>query len=218
MPGDDQTKAPRYQPSASLRFYPAARMSEERRRKIRDLELHPEDITFDDILVNTAGAYTGTFYKVMGMVEERWGPEAVVEIVRALGFRNGKASLEKWLSNHGETEGSAELMCMYEDLAHALRGPDHANAVSEYDDHRVVVTRTRCGWHTGRPENSPSYCRYFSAGAIRGYGEADPALLEVRTVTCMSYGDQGCHHEFWYSEPDEPAGETRDHWRRGDGD
>jgi hypothetical protein len=213
-------KDERYVATRTDRFYPGARLSEERKRQIQDLDISADEVTVDDIVFNTAAAYTGTFYLVMGLIEEKWGREAAEEIARSLGRKNGKRNFEKWLENHGVTEGTAELMAKFEDMAHALRGPNHASAVSEYDDDHVVVTRTRCGWHTGRPDGMQSYCRHFSEEAMRSYGEADPAIKEARTVCCMSYGDDHCRHEFFYADPPDEADpeKLRDLWRRGDGD
>jgi hypothetical protein len=216
MAGDGDG-AGRYVPTSGTRFYPGANMSEERKRQLRDFEVDAAEATYEDILVNTAAAYTGTFYAVMGLIEERWGPEAAAEVARSLGYRNGKANMEKWLKVNGVTEGSAELMARYQDLAHALRGPDHATATTEYDENRCVAHRTRCGWHTARPEGATSRCRDFSVTAIRGYAEKDTAIREIRIARCLSWGDDHCRHEFYYGEPPEEGREdAREVWRRGD--
>jgi len=203
-----------YVPTLSTRFYPGATLSDERKRQILDYELELDEVTVDDILFNTAAAYTGTFYAVVALIEERWGKDEARDIARELGARNGKRNLEKWLARHGVDRGSPMLMSKFQDFQHGMRGPDHANATSEYDEQRTRVCRTRCGWHTGRPEGAESYCRHFSETAIAGYGAADESLQEIRVVRCMSWGDGDCEHEFWYGTP-QPCGQDPRHiWQR----
>ena len=205
---------PDYVPTRSTRFYPGATLSDERKRQILAYELELDEATVDDILFNTAAAYTGTFYAVVALVEERWGTDEARDIARELGARNGKRNLEKWLARHGVEQGSPMLMAKFQDFQHAMRGPDHANATSEHDETRTRVCRSRCGWHTGRPEGAESYCRHFSETAIAGYGAADEGLREIRVVRCMSWGDGGCEHEFWYGDPQPSDHEPRHVWRR----
>ena len=203
-----------YKPTRSTRFYPGSALSAERKRQILDYELELDEATVDDILFNTAAAYTGTFYAVVALIEERWGKDEARGIARELGARNGRRNLEKWLARHGVERGSPLLMSKFQDFQHAMRGPDHANATSECNEQRTRVCRSRCGWHTGRPEGAESYCRYFSETAIAGYGDADPGLQEIRVVRCMSWGDGDCEHEFWYGEPQPSAQDPRHVWRR----
>ncbi len=192
-----------YKSTRSTRFYPGASLSAERRRKILEFEVELDDATYEDILFSTASAYTGTFYAVIALIEERWGKEAAHELVRQLGYVNCRRNMERWLRRHGQTTGSALLMSKYQDWAHGMRGPDHANAISEYDAEHARVYRTKCGWHTGRPEGAESYCRYFSEKGLDGYREADTNLKRAEIVRCMSFGDDDCEHLFWYvdSEP-----------------
>jgi hypothetical protein len=205
---------PAYAPTRSSRFYPGAALSPERKQRILDFDLELDEATIDDILFNTAAAYTGTFYAVIGLIEERWGKEAAREIANELGSRNGQRNLEKWLALNGVDRGSPMLMSKFQDFQHGMRGPDHANATSEYDERRARVFRTRCGWHTGRPEGAESYCRHFSETAVAGYGAGDPGIQEIRIVCCMSWGDGHCEHEFWYGDPPAPDREPRHVWRR----
>jgi hypothetical protein len=208
---------PDYAPTRSTRFYPGAALSDERKRQILDYELELDEATVDDILFNTAAAFTGTFYAVVALIEERWGKDEARAIARELGARNGQRNLEKWLARHGVEKGSPMLMSKFQDFQHAMRGPDHANALSEYDGRRARACRSRCGWHTGRPEGAESYCRHFSETAIAGYGAADLGLHEIRVVRCMSWGDGDCEHEFWYAEPLPAEADPRHVWRRSDG-
>ena len=204
----------KYESTRSTRFYPGAKLSEERKQRILDFDIDLDEVTVEDILFNTARAYTGTFYAVVGLIEKRWGKEAAHEIARELGGTSGRRNMEKWLRIHGVDAGSPMLMSKFQDFQHGLRGPDHANATSEYGDDRARVCRTKCGWHTGRPEGAESYCRYFSERAIGGYGAADPALHEIRISECMSWGDERCVHEFWYTDAPAADKPPRHLWKR----
>ena len=75
-----------YASTRSTRFYPAASLSPERKRQILDYELELDEATVDDILFNTAAAYTGTFYAVVALIEERWGKDEARGIARELGL------------------------------------------------------------------------------------------------------------------------------------
>jgi hypothetical protein len=206
-----------YKPTSSARFYPAITLSAERRRQILGFELDLDDVTYDDILFSTASAFTGTFYALIAIVEERWGKDAGRELANELGARNGRRNMERWLAAKGVTKGSPMLMSNFQDFQHGMRGPDHATALSTYDETHAKVYRTRCAWHNGRPEGAESYCRYFSETAVAGYGGADPALVEIRIRCCMSWGDGHCEHEFWFDTPPETGESSRHVWRREGG-
>lgn len=191
-----------YEPTRSTRFYPAISLSDERQRRILENDLDLEDLTIDDLLYSAATANTRTFYAVMSLVEERWGEEAAHDIARALGRKNGKLNWTRFLQRHGVTHGTSSLMSKWQDLAHALRGPDHANAVSDYTPGQTTTYRTRCAWHTGRPEGAESYCKFFAEECVKGYIEVDSALRRVDMLRCMSYGDDHCAQIFWYEDPE----------------
>lgn len=191
-----------YKPTRSSRFYPGISVSEERRHRILENDLDLEELTIDDLLYSAAAANTRTFYAVMALVEERWGEEAAHDIARALGRRNGKVNWRRFLEKHGVTHGTPSLMSKWQDLAHAMRGPDHANAVSDYTSGQTTTYRTRCAWHNSRPEGAESYCRFFAEECVKGYMEVDSALKRVDMVRCMSYGDDHCAQIFWYEQPE----------------
>jgi hypothetical protein len=206
-----------YKPTRSARFYPGVSLSDERRRQILEFGLDLDEVTFDDILFSTASAFTGTFYALIAIVNERWGEEAGRALANELGARNGRRNMERWLAANGVAEGSPMLMSKFQDYQHGMRGPDHATALSTYDETHAKVHRTRCAWHSGRPEGGESYCRHFSETAVAGYGAADPALQEIRIKCCMSWGDGHCEHEFWFDTPPEGAEASRFVWRRETG-
>jgi hypothetical protein len=187
-----------YKPTRATRFYPGDSMSEERKQQVLNFAVPLDEVTYEDILFNTARAYTGTFYSLIAIMEERIGVEATRDIVREMGYRGGKRNIPAWLRAHGVESGSAALMSEYQDYAHAMRGPDHARAVSEYTETVCQVTRTTCGWHTGRPEGMESYCKYSSEGFLKAYRESDSALKEARIAACLSEGDDHCKHVFTY--------------------
>jgi hypothetical protein len=190
-----------YEPTKTIRFYPGSQLSDERKQDVLDFKVPLDEITFDDILFNTARAYTGTFYGLIAILEDKIGKEATQEVVREMGYRGGKRNIPAWLAAHGVEVGSPALMSEYQDFAHALRGPDHASAYSEYSDTVCRVTRDKCGWHTGRPEGMESYCKYSSDGFLRAYRESDSALETAEIRQCMSHGDETCEHVFTYPAP-----------------
>lgn len=196
-----------HQPTRNLRFYPGANMSEERKRQVLNLEVPLDEVTYDDILFNTARSYTGTFYGLIAVMEKRLGKEATQDIVREMGYVGGKRNIPAWLEAHGVTEGSPALMSEYQDYAHALRGPEHASAYSEYTETVCRVARDKCGWHTGRPEGMESYCKYSSEGFLKAYRESDAALETAEIKMCMSSGDETCEHVFTYRSQDTPGAE-----------
>lgn len=191
-----------YDPTRNLRFYPGASLSEERKHKVLNFEVDLDDVTVDDIVFNTARANTGTFYALVALIEETYGEEAARDLVREMGYRGGKRNIPAWLAANGVEKGSAELMSKYQDYAHAMRGPDHANAYSEWEDNICQVRRTTCAWHTGRPEGMESYCKYSSEGFLEAYRESDGALEQAKIEACMSFGDDHCHHVFTYRTDD----------------
>jgi predicted hydrocarbon binding protein len=181
-------------------------MSEARQQQVLNFEIPLDETTFEDILFNTARAFTGTFYGLLAIIEERYGKEAAQEIATEMGYRGGRRNVAAWLAANGVDRGSAELMSKYQDFAHAMRGPDHANAIATYDEHVCEVTRRRCGWHTGRPDGMNSYCIYISRGFIDGYKESDPGVAHAEIRKCMSLGDDFCRHVFTYESDASEAG------------
>jgi hypothetical protein len=213
---DKNAGSTRYATTRSSRFYPGASVEPSRRQLIDRLGLDIDNVTVDDIVTSMAGAYTGIFYALIDLITQRWGAEAAREVASALGRTNGERNLRQWLDSRNESQGSPELMAAFQDYQHAMRGPDHAAAVSRYDDDEAVVDRPRCAWHTRRPEGTESFCKYVSQGIIAGYGAADPALEEVRIAQCMSWDDNVCQHQFRYvrSQDDAEPSEARAVWRR----
>ena len=206
-----------YEPTHSTRFYPGSNLTEERRRSLLAYEVDLDDATVDDIFFSAASAYTGMLYAMVGLIEERWGTPAAHEVVNELGARNCRRNMEKWLARHGVDEGNPLLMAKFEDYQHAMRGPDHAAAVTSFDDTHVTIRRHRCALHTSRPEGAESYCRHNQRYAAEAYGDADPALKEVWVPRCMSWGDTSCEHVFWYDTPSALADESyRLVWRRSE--
>jgi hypothetical protein len=193
-----------YESTRSLRFYPGASMPEGRQEAILSFEVPLDNTTVEDILFNTARAVTGTFYGLLAIVEERFGKEAAQTVAREFGYRGGHRNIPAWLAAHGRSSGSAELMAAYQDYAHAMRGPDHADATSEHDGTTCTVIRRKCGWHTGKPADIDSYCGYASEGFLQAYKECDPGLESAAATKCMSWGDDHCQHVFIYSQTEAP--------------
>ncbi len=187
----------RYKPTSSLRFYPGASLSADRKAALDNFDVEIDDVTYDDILYSTSLAFTRTVYTLLSIVEDRWGKEASHEVAHELAYRSGKSNMKKWLRRNNATEGTPELMAKLQDLLHGLRGPAHAKALTEYDHEKCVERKTGCIWHSGRPEGMESYCKYMLAGFFKAYMEVDPAL-ECESHTCMFKGDDQCEYFFWY--------------------
>ena len=191
----------KYRSTKTDRFYPG-RISEERARQLLNFEVAVEDITVDDIIYMLSRSWTTTIYVFLGMIRERWGEEAARESAEQYGYLLGQTAMRRWLRRLQTDTQTPETMCMYQDLQHALGGPNFAENVTEYDDEKVVIRRTKCVFHTNRPRGMESYCEPIIDGYVRAYLELDKGLEGGERVACMCRGDDYCLNILKYRKRD----------------
>ncbi len=191
-----------YRPNRDLRFYPGANLTAERRRSLDDQAVEPEDLSTDDIVYCLSGLVTTTMYELVEQIEQRWGKEAAQEVVFEWARKRGREAIKKWAKVRGIDRLSAEAWARYQDLRHCMSGPVHAHSfvsIAEPSDTEeiVLMDRTGCFFHTGRPQGMDSYSPYVSMGMELGYREAFPELT-FKIVRCMGEGTStnGCTLRF----------------------
>lgn len=191
-----------YTPYQDLRFYPGANISEERKQALAALEVEPDQLTADDIAWNLGAFWTRSTYVMWNVVRDRFGDEVAKQVAEEYGYRLGKTNLLKWMKAHGLTRMTPEQFARFQDNRHALGGARHAESYITYDDDKVVLWRTGCGYHDNRPEDSPSFCQYSCLGFFRAYAEVDPQI-EVDQIVCKSKGNSADHCEthFRFKKP-----------------
>lgn len=187
----------RYQTTKTNRFYPG-RISEERAKQVDTRAISADEITVDDIVYAASRGTTRSIYLMLGVVEDKWGKKAAIEVAQEFTYRFAKKGYADFLKSLGRTEGTPEIMCMWQDRAHALMGPAAATAFSTYDEEKCIVTRTECPFHTGRPEGMESYCKYMGEYFMKAYTEVDPAFIGTEQPFCLSRGDDHCERVFKY--------------------
>ena len=183
-----------YTPYSDLRLYPGVHLSDERRRRLDDDAVEPDELTAEDIIYKLSRMVTGTMYSVMELVEERWGKDAARELVVEWGRRRGRDNLRKFLRQRGETRLTPELWARFQDYRHLISGPVHANSFLSYEgESDVVLNRTGCLFHDGRPDGMDSYCEPVAQGKFAGYAQECPELESEHPV-CKSRGDSDSDH------------------------
>jgi hypothetical protein len=208
----DLEKPARYQPHADLRFYPGAQLSDERRQLLDNDALDPDQLSVDDIVYKLGRMVTGTMYGLIEQIEERWGKEAAREAIFEWGRRRGRDNITRFMAARGANEITPELWAKFQDYRHLISGPEHAHSFMRYDESHdgtdeVVLNRTGCIFHTGRPSGMDSYSGTVAEGKWLGYGEAFPEL-SCEWGFCMSKGtsETGCQVKFHIKDPEKPAG------------
>lgn len=194
MSMQDEKEPKRYQPYRDVSFYPGMHLSSTRRRQHDEYDLEPEDLTIDDIVFNLGRAWTRLAYSLFALMSERWGEQAAREVLREHAYRSGRSRFLALLRKHNLKRITPELMARFQDLSHALQGPNHATAIVEYSEDGLTLRRTTCGWHDGRPEGAQSICCYTQEGFFQAYKELDPDL-EITVPACMSRGTSADHCE-----------------------
>ena len=174
-----------------MRLYPGIHLSEERRRQLDADELEPDELTTDDIVYKLSRMVTGTLYGLMEMIEERWGKEAARDLVVEWGRRRGRDNLKRFLAQKGTDRLTPELWARFQDYRHLVSGPVHSPSFLTYEgDSEVVLNRTGCLFHDGKPEGVDSYCIPVAEGKFVGYAEVCPELTSEHPI-CKSRDDSG---------------------------
>jgi hypothetical protein len=187
--------------SRNLLFYPGLSLSEDEKRRMDALEVPIEELTTDHLVYSMGRQIEANFQSFYTVAEEIVGEGAALEIAREIGRRYGGGGYAKLLAAYGTPgEGTARMMALYQDIAHAIRGPKHTSALyAEYDDDRCVVERDHCIYYDeSRPENG-KYTGAFEEGCFEGYVAADRNLDRVEVHRCRWRGDDGCRISWEYS-------------------
>jgi len=192
----------RYQPHSDLRFYPGAQLSDERRALLDSDALDPDELTEEDIAYKLGRMVTGTMYGLIEQIEERWGKPAAREAIFEWGRRRGRDNLARFMTARGATTLTPELLAKFQDYRHLISGPEHAHSFIRYAEptdgvDNVVLSRTGCVFHTGRPSGMDSYSGTLAEGKWVGYAEVCPEL-SCEWRFCMSKGtsETGCELNF----------------------
>jgi hypothetical protein len=188
-----------YKSTQTNRFYPG-RLSAERERALINFELSIDDLGMDDIVFSIARNVTHSIYIMLDVIRTKWGEDAAVFAAREYAYRRAKAGFTKWLKKHGVEAGTPALMASYQDYAHSLMGPAASTACTFFDENKVVVRRTKCSYHSFRPEGMRSMCDDMGDGFMKGYMEADKNFIKTEKIACLSVGNDYCERVFWYKK------------------
>ena len=191
----------RYTPYSDLRLYPGIHLSDERRRQLDEDEVEADQLTTDDLFYKLGRMVTGTMYGMMELIEERWGKDAAREVAFEWGRQRARENLKQWLRTRGLKRLTPEIWARFQDYRHIISGPTHSPSFCSYQgESEVVLNRTTCVFHNGRPEGVDSYCAPACDGMFAGYAEACPEF-EGGMPVCMSRGtsDSRCQVRFSFS-------------------
>jgi hypothetical protein len=87
-----------------------------------------------------------------------------------------------------------ELWARFQDYRHLISGPVHAPSFIKYEgDSDLVLDRTGCLFHDGRPEGVTSYCGPAADGMFVGYADVCPELSSEHPI-CKSRGTSDSDH------------------------
>lgn len=186
----------------NLLFYPGLNLSEEEKRRMDNLEVPIEELTVDHLVYSMGRQIETNFQSFYTVAEEIVGEEAALQIAQEIGRRYGGGGYAKLLEAYGTPGvGSARMMALYQDVAHAIRGPKHTSALyAKYDDERCIVERDHCIYFDERRPENGKYTGAFEAGCFEGYVAADANLDRVVVHRCRWRGDDGCRISWEYSQ------------------
>jgi len=191
----------------NLLLYPGLNLSVDEKQRMDDLDFTIEELTTDHLVYSMARQIEANFQTFYTVAEEIAGEEAALKIAHEIGRRYGGGGYAKLLAARGcGNRGSAQMMAIYQDIAHSIRGPKHTAALyAEWDDERCVVKRDQCIYFDeNRPENG-KYTGAFERGCFEGYVAADENLDRVEVRCCRWQGDARCEIS-WEFVPGAKAG------------
>jgi hypothetical protein len=191
----------------NLLLYPGLNLSAEERKRMDDLDFTIEELTTDHLVYSMARQIETNFQTFYTVAEEIVGEEAAMKIAHEIGRRYGGGGYAKLLEARGcGNRGSAQMMAIYQDIAHSIRGPKHTAALyAEWDEERCIVKRDQCIYFDeNRPENG-KYTGAFERGCFEGYVAADENLERVDVRCCRWQGDARCEIS-WEFTPGSKAG------------
>ena len=188
--------------SNHMLFYPGNRLSAEERRRMDEYDIEIDEVTLDHLIYSMSRQIENNFQTFYTVAEQVVGEEKALEIAREIGERYGGQGYAKLLAARGKgKKGSPEMMALYQDLVHSIRGPKHAAALfAEYDDKRCVVRRKECIYFNEQTPENGKYTEAFELGCFAGYEAADDNLLRVEVHKCRYRGDGGCEQHWVYAE------------------
>lgn len=185
-----------------LLFYPGRNLSAEERGRMDRYEVKIDELTVDHIVYSMSRQIENNFQTFYTVAEDLLGEEAALKLAYEIGRRYGGLGYAKLLEAYGRrNDGSPEMMALYQDLVHAIRGPKHAEALfAEHDAARCVVRRKACIYFSeSRPENG-KYTSAFEQGCFAGYRAADRNLLRVDVIRCLCRGADSCEQHWVYRD------------------
>lgn len=188
--------------SNALLFYPGRNLSAEERGRMDRYEVKIDELTVDHIVYSMSRQIENNFQTFYTVAEDLIGEEAALKLAYEIGRRYGGLGYSKLLEAYGRGhDGSPEMMALYQDLVHAIRGPKHAEALfAEHDDTRCIVRRKACIYFSeSRPENG-KYTSAFEQGCFAGYKAADRNLLRVDVIRCLCRGADSCEQHWVYRD------------------
>jgi hypothetical protein len=191
----------------NLLFYPGLNLSAAEKKRMDELELTIEELTVDHLVYGMGRQIETNFQTFYTVAEELAGEETALKIAHEIGRRYGGGGYAKLLAARGcGNVGSPRMMALYQDIAHAIRGPKHTAALyAEWDEERCIVRRDACIYFDEtRPENG-KYTGAFEAGCFEGYVAADVNLERVEVRCCRWQGDDRCEIS-WEFRPGAKAG------------
>jgi hypothetical protein len=185
-----------------LLFYPGRNLSPDEKRRMDTYEVKIDELTVDHIVYSMSRQVENNFQTFYTVAEEVVGEEQALKIAYEIGRRYGGLGYARLLTAYGKSnEGSPEMMALYQDLVHAIRGPKHAAALfAEYDDRRCVVRRNACIYFNESMPQNGKYTSAFEQGCFAGYKAADRNLLRIDVIRCLCRGDSSCEQQWVYKD------------------
>ncbi len=185
-----------------LLLYPGKNLSAEEKRRMDEYAIKIDELTVDHIVYSMSRQIENNFQTIYTVAEELFGEEQPLRLAYEIGRRYGGLGYAKLLKAYGKgNEGSPQMMALYQDLVHAIRGPKHTAALfAEYDDSRCIVRRNACIYFSETMRQNGKYTAAFEQGCFAGYMAADKNLLRVDVVKCLCLGDASCEQHWSYKE------------------
>jgi hypothetical protein len=195
--GDEPTTGPTepfaYAGRGTL-FYPGRAANPSDVRRLANYEVNLDEIGIDSLIVFMSKQIEANFQMFFSAAEKVVGADRAEAIAEAMGLMYGGSGYERYLSSRGgAAAGSTTTMAGYQDLAHAVRGPKHSEALfCKFNDEYCVVERSGCVYYSeDHPENA-RYVKAFEDACAQAYIAVDDNLEEVIRVRCRWQGSPTC--------------------------
>ena len=187
-----------------LLFYPGARLSERERERTERYEIKIDELTVDHLVYSMSKQIENNFQTFYSTAEDIVGEAKALEIAHEIGRRYGGAGYAQLLRAYGrERRGDPQMMALYQDLVHAIRGPKHAAALfAEWNETECIVRRRQCIYYSEANPANGKYTEAFEAGCFEGYVAADDNLLRVDVVHCLFQAPGGCEQRWVFDPPE----------------